>query len=255
MRIAILGLGEAGSEIARDLVAAGHQVVGYDPIPKKLPGGTIATSEAAAVAEAVVVLSVNSAADALTALRNAGPLQAGAVWADLNTKSAARAVELADEAQRLGTSFVDAALFAPVPGRGIRTPIVACGPGAQTFAERLEAAGASVEVLDAPVGAASSRKLLRSVFYKGLAAAVVEALAAAERAGCRDWLYDNITHELAGFDETTTNRLVTGSHVHARRRHAEMAAATDQLNELGVTPRMTAAARDLLASLEPPAEP
>ena len=41
-----------------------------------------------------------------------------------------------------------------------------------------------VEVIDGPIGAAATRKLLRSVFYKGLAAAVVEALAAAERPAC-----------------------------------------------------------------------
>ena len=250
MRIAILGLGEAGSEIARDLIAAGCQVVGYDPLPKELPGGTLATSEAEAVAQASVVLSVNSAADAMTALHNAGSLPEHAVWADLNTKSAARAVELGAEAQRRGILFVDAALFAPVPGKGIRTPLVVCGPGAEIFAERLSPLGASIEVLDAPTGAASSRKLLRSVFYKGLAAAVVEALAGAERAGCREWLYDNITQELAGFDETTTQRLERGTHLHANRRHAEMAAAAEQLNELGVTPRIAAAARDLLGSLQ-----
>ena len=33
LRIAVLGLGEAGSEIARDLVAAGVDVRGYDPRP------------------------------------------------------------------------------------------------------------------------------------------------------------------------------------------------------------------------------
>ena len=60
-------------------------------------------------------------------------------------------------------------------------------------------------------GAAISRKLLRSVFYKGLAAAVVEALAAAEAAGCADWLRDNISAELAGFDEQTIDRLVDGT--------------------------------------------
>ena len=31
LRIAVLGLGEAGSEIGRDLVAAGADVRGYDP--------------------------------------------------------------------------------------------------------------------------------------------------------------------------------------------------------------------------------
>jgi len=99
------------------------------------------------------------------------------------------------------------------------------------------------------VGTAISRKLLRSVFYKGLAAAVVEALRGAEAAGCADWLHGNISAELAGFDERTIARLVEGTHAHARRRADEMAAATEQLDELGVPSRVAAAARDLLAEL------
>jgi 3-hydroxyisobutyrate dehydrogenase-like beta-hydroxyacid dehydrogenase len=99
------------------------------------------------------------------------------------------------------------------------------------------------------VGEAISRKLLRSVFYKGLAAAVVEALAAAEKAGCADWLADNISAELAGFDEHTIDRLVQGTHTHARRRADEMTAAAEQLTELGVPPRVAGAARDLLIEL------
>ena len=65
----------------------------------------------------------------------------------------------------------------------------------------------------------------------------MEALAAAEAAGCADWLRGNISAELAGFDEQTIDRLVDGTHRHARRRADEMAAATDQLHELGVRPR------------------
>jgi 3-hydroxyisobutyrate dehydrogenase-like beta-hydroxyacid dehydrogenase len=90
---------------------------------------------------------------------------------------------------------------------------------------------------------------LRSVFYKGLATAVVEALAAAEAAGCADWLRDNISAELAGFDEHTIDRLVDGTHRHARRRADEMAAAAEQLTALGVPARITAAARDQLAEI------
>ncbi|MFI5937500.1 DUF1932 domain-containing protein [Actinoplanes sp. NPDC051494] len=106
-----------------------------------------------------------------------------------------------------------------------------------------------MSVQPGPVGEAISRKLLRSVFYKGLAAAVVEALAAAEKAGCEDWLRDNISAELAGFDTATIDRLVDGTHRHARRRADEMTAAADQLTGLGVPPRVAAAARDLLISL------
>ncbi len=49
MRIAILGLGEAGSHFARDLAALGIQVQGWDPNPQRLlpEGFVLATSNAA----------------------------------------------------------------------------------------------------------------------------------------------------------------------------------------------------------------
>jgi hypothetical protein len=78
---------------------------------------------------------------------------------------------------------------------------------------------------------------------------VVAALAAAAAAGCEPWLRGNISAELAGFDQSTIDRLVDGTHRHARRRADEMAAAVEQLEDLGVPPRIAAAARDLLISL------
>jgi 3-hydroxyisobutyrate dehydrogenase-like beta-hydroxyacid dehydrogenase len=148
-------------------------------------------------------------------------------------------------------AVVDVALLAPVPGLGLRTPMLVSGDGdgADRYTEIMIALGAQVTVQPGPAGAAISRKLLRSVFYKGLAAAVVEALAAAEVAGCQTWLYDNISAELTGFDKHTIDRLVDGTHRHARRRVDEMAAASQQLRELGVRPRIATAAHDLLVEL------
>jgi 3-hydroxyisobutyrate dehydrogenase-like beta-hydroxyacid dehydrogenase len=139
--------------------------------------------------------------------------------------------------------------MSPVPGKGLRTPMLVSGPAAHRYADLLTPLGARVTVQPGPVGEAISRKLLRSVFYKGLAAAVVEALAAAEKAGCADWLAGNISAELAGFDERTIDRLVQGTHTHARRRADEMTAAAEQLEELGVPPRVAGAARDWLVEL------
>lgn len=74
MRIAVLGLGSAGSRHARNLVALGHEVVGFDPAGREPPDGVAAAAdehEALARSEAVVVASpsANHAAQALTALR------------------------------------------------------------------------------------------------------------------------------------------------------------------------------------------
>ena len=250
LRIAVLGLGEAGSEIARDLVAAGADVHGYDPLAIRVDGVQPRESEAAAVADADLVLSVNSSHDATTALDNALPgLRPGTLWADLNTASPGLKVALAERAKQHDVPVVDVALMAPVPGKGLRTPMLVAGEEADRYVRSLAGLGADVAVQPGPVGSAISRKLLRSVFYKGLAAAVVEALRGAEAAGCADWLRDNIAAELAGFDERTVDRLVEGTHTHARRRADEMAAATEQLEELGVPARVAAAARDLLVEL------
>jgi 3-hydroxyisobutyrate dehydrogenase-like beta-hydroxyacid dehydrogenase len=202
------------------------------------------------VSDADLVLSVNSSHDALPALVNALPgLRPGTVWADLNTAAPRVKAALVDELAGRDVPVVDVALMSPVPGRGLRTPMLASGDGATRYAELLSAYGVTVEIQPGPAGEAISRKLLRSVFYKGLAAAVVEAVAAADAAGCGEWLRGNIRDELTGFDRYTLDRLIEGTCRHARRRADEMTAAAEQLLELGVEPRIAAAARDMLIDL------
>ena len=71
LRVALLGLGEAGGEIAADLVAAGADVRGYDPKVRPGPGIDPRDDEADAVRDAELVLSANSSHDAAVALGNA----------------------------------------------------------------------------------------------------------------------------------------------------------------------------------------
>jgi 3-hydroxyisobutyrate dehydrogenase-like beta-hydroxyacid dehydrogenase len=78
-----------------------------------------------------------------------------------------------------------------------------------------------------------------------MAAAVVEALAAARAAGDEQWLHEHIAAELAGANERSVERIVDGTARHAVRRTAEMQAAADMLTELGVPPVMAEASRDL----------
>jgi 3-hydroxyisobutyrate dehydrogenase-like beta-hydroxyacid dehydrogenase len=246
--IAVLGLGEAGSRFATGLVKAGAVVRGYDPRVPAMDGVVDNPDAATACRGADLVLSVNSAADALDALaqglRGCTP---GTVWADLNT--AAPAVKRAVHDAAAGLRVVDVAIMAPVPPKGLQTPMTASGPAAAEYAEVMRQHGANVEVIDGPIGAAATRKLLRSVFYKGLAAAAVEALAAAEAAGLDEWLRGHISDELSGFDASTLDRLIEGSHAHAVRRGHEMQAASELLDALGVPPRVARAARDWLADL------
>ena len=244
--VAVLGLGEAGAAIAADLVAAGARVRGYDPAVTAAEGITDTAGEADAARGADLVLSVNSAKAAVEALAaGLAGLRPGALWADLNTAAPGTKRQLADIAVAAGVPFADVAMMAPVPGRGLRVPMLASGPGAARYAAVLTPLGANVEVYDGPAGLAASKKLLRSVFYKGMAAAVTEALEAARAAGDEPWLREHIAAELAAADAGTMQRIIDGTRRHAVRRAAEMEAAADMLAELGVPPVMADASRVL----------
>jgi 3-hydroxyisobutyrate dehydrogenase-like beta-hydroxyacid dehydrogenase len=247
--IAVLGLGEAGGHFARDLVAAGAVVRGFDPRVTAPDGVVPASGDDDACRGADLVLSVNSAADAVDALRQGLPGCApGVLWADLNTAAPRRKEELARCAGG-AVRVVDVAIMAPVPGLGLSVPMAASGADAEAYAAMMRAFGASVDVLPGPVGVAATRKLLRSVFYKGMAAAILEAMEAATEAGLAEWLEGNIRAELDRAGAATFDRMMRGSRDHAVRRTAEMAAAAELLDDLGVPARVSAAARDWLADL------
>ncbi|WP_233493093.1 MULTISPECIES: DUF1932 domain-containing protein [unclassified Meiothermus] len=252
LSIAVLGLGEAGAAIAQDLLQAGAEVVGYDPIPEKgVPGIRRASSEAEAAWGAGVVLSVNWARVALEVAQRVAPvLGPGVVYADLNTAAPALKRALCEAVAPTGALFADIALMSPVPGRGLRTPALASGPGALAYAERLGPLGAVVEVVGEAPGAAATRKLLRSIFFKGLAAAVGEALEAARRLGLEAETRQNIAQTLEEANAALVDRLVEGSLRHARRRREEMAAAAAMLQELGLKPLMAQATEAWLGEME-----
>jgi 3-hydroxyisobutyrate dehydrogenase-like beta-hydroxyacid dehydrogenase len=253
--VALLGFGEAGTEIGRDLVRAGATVRGYDPVAPAPDGVSSANSDAEACAGAELILSLTTAHESQAALEQALPgIAPGALFADLNTASSGLKRSLAERAATAGVAFADVAMMAPVPGRGIRTPMLVSGAAAPAVVAALNVLGADAELLPGDAGAAAQRKLLRSVFYKGMAAAVLEALTAARAAGCEEWLREHIESELAAADRTTVDRLENGSRTHAVRRADEMAAATALLGELGTPHRVAAASRDWLVELAHQAE-
>jgi 3-hydroxyisobutyrate dehydrogenase-like beta-hydroxyacid dehydrogenase len=249
--VAVIGLGEAGSTIAHDLVSLDVQVRGWDPAPRgdvsQIP---LAVSAQAAAEQADVILSINVASVALAITRDLlSILHPGQIFADLNTSAPALKRELALLIEPTGAAFVDLALMAPVPGHGLRTPALASGPGASAFMELFEPLGMPIEFVDHQAGSAAQRKLLRSIFMKGLAAAVIESMEAASRAGCAEWMRSEITNQLLEADESLLDRLIQGSRKHALRRTEEMKAATDLLYDLHVEPRVSLAALAWLQEL------
>ncbi|MGW2329285.1 RraA family protein [Streptomyces sp. NPDC001700] len=244
MRVGILGLGEAGALYAAGFAEHGWSVVGYDPGDVPTPPGTArAGSVAEAVAGADVVLGLTGAKAAAAVAAEAAPhLRDGALFADMNAGAPDLKRTIDGVVAEGGRAvFADVSVIGSVPAYRHRTALVASGRGAPAVAEHFGALGAPVEDLGGEPGAASARKLLRSLFMKGLGAVIAQTVEAGRAAGDEEWVRRQIAQELAD-GEATLDRLHAGTFKHGLRRAAEVAAAADLMAELGLD---TALARDI----------
>ena len=235
MIIAILGIGEAGGTLARDLIAKGVRVRGWDPEPRNIPDGLhFASSNPDAVSGADIVLSVNWASVAVEVATEVAPvLRPSQLYADLNTAAPQLKRDIASIIEKTGALFVDAALMDPVPPKGLGTQVYASGSGAKLFAEKMSSQGMPVTYLDGEAGNAATHKLVRSIVYKGVAAVIIECLEAAQALDMTDYARAQMLKII--YDEPMIDRFVSGSIKHAKRRVEEMEAVVEMLNSIGVS--------------------
>jgi 3-hydroxyisobutyrate dehydrogenase len=243
VKCAVIGLGEAGSRYAAALAHHGHDVAGVDPSDKPTPPGVRRVgSVEQAVADADLVLVTTGAAASPGIAEAAAPrLRPQACYADFTSSAPAVMEQLAQIVEDAGASFADVAILGPVTWHGAQTPLIVSGSGGKAVDELMTAVGAKVEVLDALAGAAMAHKLLRSVFMKGLAAIISEAVEASRAAGYEPWARNQIAAQLAGDGHAVIDRLLTGTEFHAERRRLEMKDTAAYLDSLGVPPVMTRA--------------
>jgi 3-hydroxyisobutyrate dehydrogenase len=179
-RVAFIGLGTMGLPMARNLLMAGHEVVGCDVDVGRAEelGGKIATSSAEAAAEAEVVITSLPTPQAVEQV--AMEIPADRVFVDMSTGPPELARRLAE---RFGSS-----LDAPVSGgpRGAEeatlTIMVGGDPGVFRRLEPL------LRVLGRPFlvggpGAGQTAKLCNNLIAGATMAAIAEACAIAAREG------------------------------------------------------------------------
>jgi putative dehydrogenase len=232
IRIGVIGLGEAGSLIAAGLQAAGAQVVGYDPAKPADAPVTVVESAAAAVSGADLVISINSSTAARKVAEEVAPLlDAGTIYADLNTGTPS--LKRAIASLFPDGVFADVAVMKAVPGLAEKVPMAAAGPGARRFIELLEPFGLNLDFVSEVAGEAAARKLIRSILAKGMAAVLIDCLWAAESMGLQDWAYEEILREFESSSAETAKRYLSGTAQHLKRRQIEMMDVSEMLNETG----------------------
>lgn len=241
MKIAILGLGEAGSSFARDLLKQGVKVKGWDPEPKNLPEGLeFAKNNTDAAQGAHIILSANLAGVALDIARELlGHLTPSQIFAEMNTGSPKLKTDVAEILKPTGAKVIDVAIMAPVPPKGLGTPMLVSGEGSDQFAQIMRPLGMPVTVIEAEVGVAAQHKLLRSIAYKGIAAVIIECLEAAQKFDKEAYAREQIAGLIG--DATMIDHFVSGSQKHAKRRKHEMEAVKAMLDDVGVSAYTTEA--------------
>ena len=251
LTIAVLGLGEAGSHFANDLAQLGVSVVGYDPNPIRplLASVKLASSNREAARNADIILSVNLSAVAETVAAEVLPaLLPGQVYAEMNTASPDTKRAVAAIVNPSGALPVDVAIMAPVPPKGILTPFLVAGPGAISFADSLQPLGLDITILSDVTGEAATRKLLRSIVYKGVAAVIGEAVEAGRAFGLEPYIREQILSVIGGND-ALIDRFLEGSKTHALRRSHELEAVVSMLGARDIEPVMSRATLESLQNL------
>ena len=249
--IAVLGLGEAGSRFANDLSKMGFFVTGWDPnLRYNLNEGVLfAKSNADAAKDADIILSANLSAVSVEIAREVALVSnARQIYCEMNTSSPNKKKAVFEVIRSTGVQFVDLAIMAPVMPKGIKTPFLASGPGAKVLLDNLKPFDLCLTYLSDDVGDASTRKLLRSIVYKGVAAVIGEAVMAGKAFGLETYIREQISSVIGG-NEELINRFLEGSYLHAERRIDEMDAVTEMLSDKNIIPVLSAASKKSLQNL------
>lgn len=245
--IAFLGFGEAARAFQASLAVSrpGLRFLAYDiklggagaaEMRSAMAGAGVTCMERARdLAGADWIFSAVTADQSLLALEPLLPALALGLIIDINSVSPARKRETAQRVSAAGADYLDMAVMTPVHPHGHASPVLIGGAQAQELLPVLAEMGFSARVAGAEPGSATAIKMVRSVFVKGLEAITVEALLAAEAAGCFEEILGSLSAsypglgwpDIAAYHFERTLR-------HGARRAAEMEESAATLDALGL---------------------
>ena len=195
-KVAFAGLGVMGYPMAGHLATAGHRVTVYNRTPGKAAqwvarhGGEAAATPAAAAASAdIVMMCVGNDDDvravALGAQGALATMRPGTVLVDHTTASAQVARDIHAAAAAKGVGFIDAPVSGGQAGAENGKLTIMCGGDAKDFArvERVLGCYARAVTLLGGPGSGQLTKMVNQICIAGMAQALSEGIAFAEKAG------------------------------------------------------------------------
>ncbi|MEJ2480127.1 MAG: DUF1932 domain-containing protein [Acidihalobacter sp.] len=201
---------------------------------------------AEALSDRELVFSLVTADQAFAAAETAAVgIAPDALYLDCNSCAPGTKRRSAQLIESAGARYVDVAVMAPVHPALHRTPLLLSGPHAEQARQRLTELGMVAEIVPGDVGAASSVKMIRSVFVKGLEALVLEGVLSACEAGVDERVLDSLEASYPGFGwKERAAYMLERVTTHGIRRAAEMREVALTVDELGLNGDMARATVD-----------
>lgn len=250
----IIGFGEAGSAFAKVLAEKGMRVVAYDKSwdqpgagPPRNKGHIDDRIEFSCFPDLLALSDIVLSTVTTDAALNAATaciehLRPQHYYCDLNSTAPSVKTELDRVIAPTGAVFVEGAILGAIGVTGGRTKILLGGSDAHNLSEILNRAGLHTSPYSSEIGKASTFKMLRSIFSKGLEALLIEFLTAGRAAGIQDDLWQEITTLFTdnSFEDVARNWVCSHGIAHERRFH-EMIQVADLLREMNQDMLMTEA--------------
>jgi 3-hydroxyisobutyrate dehydrogenase len=198
MKIGFIGLGNMGGPMAANLVAAGHEVTGFDLIAPMPAGVTAATTaaEAATGADVVITMLPNGAILRSVAAMVIPAMAAGAVLCDCSTVDVESARAVAELALAAGLGALDAPVSGGVGGAtaGTLTFMVGGSDAAFAVVQPLFEIMGQKAVHCGAAGAGQSAKICNNMILGVTMIATCEAFALADKLGLdRQKMFDVVS--------------------------------------------------------------
>ncbi len=198
MKIAFIGLGNMGGPMAANLARAGHDVIGFDQVDVAVEGVAMASSGAAAAAEADVVITMLPNGQILRAVADevVPEMQDGAVLIDCSTVDVDSARAVAQQAAQAGLLSVDAPVSGGIGGAAAGTLTFMAGGSDAAFvkaAPLFEIMGQKA-VHCGEAGAGQAAKICNNMILGVTMIATCEAFALADKLGLdRQKMFDVVS--------------------------------------------------------------
>ncbi len=251
-KIGFIGFGEVGYTFSRAMNKAGAEVTVYDVLlddPNRADdirhritetGGKVGTLEEVVKNNNYILSTVITQAAKNVAQTVAPMLKPGQIYVDLNSTCPSVKVEIGRIIEAAGADFVEGAILGAVGATGAKTRIFTAGEKRQEIADLFNRMGMNAQPYCRQIGKASTFKMLRSIFSKGVEALLLEMLVAAKRADIDKDLWEDITRFMSSkpFDKIGDNWMRSHAVAH-ERRYYEMLQVVETMKELNIEPVMS----------------